>query len=88
MEFLRRILGGGRDNDGDDMTPAGVDDGEHASVEPDAEEREHELEVLRAEARRLDDLTQRQLKYANHAWQPPAEGSDRRADDGDARSNG
>ena len=84
MGFLRRIFGGGRGNDGDDTTTAGVDDdGEDESVEPDAEERQHELGVLRAEAERLDELTQRQLKYADHAWQPPAQGGERRADDRD-----
>jgi hypothetical protein len=83
MGFLRRIFGGGRGNDGDDETTTGVDDGENARVEPDADERQHELAVLRAEAERLDELTQRQLKYADHAWQPPAQGGERRADDSD-----
>ena len=89
MGFLRRILGGGRGNDGDDEASAGVDnDREAASVDPAVEERQHELDLLRAEAQRLDELTQRQLKYADHAWQPPAQGGERRADDGDAGSNG
>jgi hypothetical protein len=84
MGFLRRIFGGGRGNDSDVEPTADVDDaGEDGSVEPDAEEREHELDVLRAEAERLDELAQRQLKYADHAWQPPAQGGERRADDGD-----
>jgi hypothetical protein len=83
MGFLRRIFGGGRGDDPDE-SPAGVDDvREDGSVDPDAEEREHELSVLRAEAERLDELTQRQLKYADHAWQPPPQGGERRADDGD-----
>lgn len=82
MGFLRRIFGGGRSNDGDGETTAGVDDdGDDGSVEPDAEERQHELGVLRAEAERLDELTKRQLKYADHAWRPPAQGGERRADD-------
>jgi hypothetical protein len=87
MGFLRRILGGGRGKDGGDDTTAGVDDGEDESVEPNAEERQHELDLLREEAERLDELTQRQLKYADHAWQPPAQGGERRADDAD-RSSG
>ena len=88
MGFLRRLLGGGRGNDGEDEATPGVDDhGEDGSVDPDAEEREHELAVLRAEAERLDELTQRQLKYADHAWQPPAQGGERRADDSDRSSD-
>ena len=87
MGFLRRILGGGRSNDKDNEASAGVnDDGADASVDPAADERQHELDVLRAEAERLDELTQRQLKYADHAWQPPAQGGERRADDGDSSS--
>jgi hypothetical protein len=83
MGFLRRIFGGGRGS-GDDVTTSGLDDdGANGSIEPDAEERQHELDVLRAEAERLDELTQRQLKYAEHAWQPPFQGGERRADDPD-----
>ena len=82
MGFLRRIFGGRGDDP--DHSAAGVDDSaQDPSVDPDAEEREHELIVLRAEAERLDELTQRQLKYADHAWQPPAQGGERRADDHD-----
>ena len=76
MGFLRRLLGGG----------TAPDAGETAKVDPaaiDAEERQHELDVLRGEQERLDDLAQRQLRYADYAWQPPRQGGDRRADDGD-----
>jgi hypothetical protein len=83
MGFLRRIFGGGG-GPGDDDTTAGLDDdGEVGSVEADAEERKHELDLLRAEAERLDELTQRQLKYADYAWQPPEQGGERRSDDSD-----
>lgn len=77
MSFLRRLLGG---------RPAPAE----AELEPldqrevDAAEREHELEVTRAEQERFDELTQRQLRYEHYAWQPPAQGGDRRADDGDS----
>jgi hypothetical protein len=82
MGFLRRIFGGR--TTGDDETTTGVDDaGEVGPVELDAEERQHELDVLRAEAERIDELTQRQLKYAEYAWQPPDQGGERRADDPD-----
>jgi hypothetical protein len=83
MGFLRRIFRGGG---GDDGTAAAEDGGEDGSVELDAEERQHELDVLRSEAARLDELAQRQLKYADHAWQPPPQGGDRRADDSDGSS--
>ena len=81
MSFLRRLLGGGEakptngTRDGD-AEPAG------GTLE-DAE-RDYERELLREEARRLDDLQQRQLRYAGRAWTPPAQGGERRADDEDA----
>jgi hypothetical protein len=82
MGFLRRILGGSRSTDDNETTAASDDDDRDAqSVEPGAEERQHELDVLRSEAERLDELTQRQLKYANYAWRPPDQGGERRADD-------
>ena len=39
--------------------------------------------MLRSEQERLDELAQRQLRYADYAWQPPAKGGERRADDGE-----
>jgi hypothetical protein len=84
MGFLRRLFGW------DDTANAGkdieADPDPHDSAELDASEREHELEVLRAEQDRLDELTQRQLRYADYAWQPPAQGGERRADDEDGRT--
>jgi hypothetical protein len=75
MGLLRRLLGG----DEPSRTP------EFDAGEVDAEERQHELDVLRSEQERLDELAQRQLRYADYAWQPPAQGGERRADDGDER---
>jgi len=76
MGFLRRRLRG--------------ESGKSAAVEPppedaelDEDERQHELDVLRDEQERLDSLAIRQLRYARYAWQPPAQGGDRRADDHD-----
>jgi hypothetical protein len=80
--FLRRLLGGG----GNPVTPEADEPDELDAADLDASERAHELEVLRAEQERLDDLTQRQLRYADYAWQPPAQGGDRRADDDDPKS--
>jgi hypothetical protein len=74
MGFLRRFLGGDREDDS-----AEPGDPEQA----DADERAHELDLARGEQERLDELQQRQLRYAKYAWQPPAQGGERRADDAD-----
>jgi hypothetical protein len=74
--FLRRLLGG-------DAAPHAGEAPPFDAAEVAAEEREHELEILRSEQERLDELAQRQLRYAQYAWQPPAQGGDRRADDRD-----
>ena len=51
--------------------------------ELEASEREHERDILAGENARLDELQQRQLRYANYAWQPPNQGGEKRADDTD-----
>ena len=79
MGFLRRLLGGPSDA----TEPAGTTE-PGGTTDLDAEERAHELEVLRGEQDRLDELTRRQLRYAEYAWEPPAQGGERRADDADA----
>jgi hypothetical protein len=76
MGVLRRLFG--RDDTRGGALGSGSD---AASV--DADEQAHELEMLQAEQVRLDELAQRQLRYAHYAWQPPAQGGERRADDGD-----
>lgn len=78
MGFLRRILGGPKEGE-----PAPADEpAAPGAVEMDEIERDREL--LRAEAHRLDDdLIQRQLRYADRAWTPPAQGGTRSAEDGD-----
>ena len=83
MGFLRRIFRGGAGSDDQAATAVDDDDVGPVEVKPDADERQHELEVLRSEAERLDELTRRQLRYADYAWQPPDQGGDRRADDRD-----
>ena len=73
MDVLRRLLQG-----------RAPETGEEASVDPtevDALERQHELDLLRAEQDRLDELQQRQLRYQQYSWRPPAQGGERRADD-------
>ena len=82
MGFLKRLLSG---NETQATTPAA------SPLDPselEAEERKHELEVLRAEQERLDELILRQLRYEKYAWQPPAQGGERRAEDNDAGSGG
>ena len=82
MGFLRRLFGWDDTSNPRKDIEADPDEPDPAAL--DASEREHELEVLRAEQDRLDELTQRQLRYADYAWQPPAQGGERRADDEEA----
>ncbi len=76
MEKLRRLFGGGAEPASAESPPA-----DPASIA--ADERAYELDLLRSEQERLDELAQRQLRYAEYAWQPPRQGGDRRAEDAD-----
>ncbi|HEY3522173.1 MAG TPA: hypothetical protein VGK63_00595 [Candidatus Limnocylindrales bacterium] len=81
MSFIRRWLGGpagGEPRDERDPTPGEIE----------ADERARDLELLRGEQSRLDDLRQRQLRYADRAWTPPVQGGERRADDADRNAAG
>jgi hypothetical protein len=84
MAFLRRWFPGrARDHGGTaggTAVPKGPTD---SGSTPEPDERDRERELLRAEAERLDELQQRQLRYADRAWTPPAQGGERRADDED-----
>lgn len=83
MGFLRRLLG--RAEPGVSRVDEGGGDPDVTSpAEGDDAERAYEATLLREEQERLDELVQRQLRYADYAWQPPAEGGERRADDGDS----
>jgi hypothetical protein len=82
MGFLRRLLGGGPQDAG----PAQPSVPDTGSV--DAEEQARDLELLRDEQAGFDELTRRQLRYADRAWQPPAQGGERRADDADDGAGG
>ena len=84
-QFIRRLFGGGQPSD-DAPTPSNDAVAPTDTTEPaddDAAERAHELELLREEQARLDDLAQRQLKYSRYSWEPPPQGGERRADDAD-----
>ena len=81
MSFLRRFLGGG-DTEPDDAGPAPT------AAQLLDEEQARDRELLRAEAERTsDDLIQRQMRYADRSWSPPAQGGDRRADDEEATAD-
>jgi hypothetical protein len=81
MGFLRRLFGGGATDAVPDEPADMADLADPAEL--DSAEREHELEIARGEQERLDELQQRQLRYANYAWEPPAQGGERRAEDRD-----
>jgi hypothetical protein len=78
MSFLKRLFGGEGSAPSEaapPLDPAAVQDEENA----------RDRELLRDEAQRLDDeLLQRQLRYADRAWTPPAQGGTRRADDAES----
>jgi hypothetical protein len=78
MGFLRRLLGG-------DPAPTPDEGPAPSAADLVAEEQERERALLRADAERLDnDLIQRQMRYADRSWTPPAQGGARRADDEEA----
>ena len=84
MSFLRKLLGGSQEGGNGSGTEPATAERPATAAELDEAERQHELEIAREEARRLTDLQQRQLKYADKAWTPPRQGGERRADDEDA----
>jgi hypothetical protein len=82
VSFLRRLLGGPPDGSAAEEAERGDKAGDGDAV---AEEQARDRELLLDDARRLDDdLLQRQLRYADRSWTPPAQGGTRRADDEDA----
>jgi hypothetical protein len=81
--FLRRLLGGSATEAGSGTEAAAPPDADPAAEA--ADERARDLDLLREDQERLDDLARRQLRYAGYAWEPPAQGGERRADDEDAR---
>ena len=81
MSFLRRLFGGS----GEDHRT--IPDEPPLAIDLLEDEQARDRELMRADAQRLDDeLIQRQMRYAQHSWTPPAQGTDRRADDEDAQA--
>jgi hypothetical protein len=80
--FLRRVFGGGGTDRDDDATGPKAPAADDAAA-IDEEERARELELARFDQDRLDDLVRRQQRFADRKWTPPAQGGERRADDGD-----
>jgi hypothetical protein len=84
MGFFRRLFGGESNSPSSEIDrseDAPTVERDPATVEDD--ERARDLELLREEQERLDELARRQLRYAEYAWEPPAQGGERRADDAD-----
>jgi hypothetical protein len=77
VSFLKRLFGGG-----DPGTSAAAAAPPLDPAAAQDEENARDRELLREDARRLDDdLLQRQLRYSDRSWTPPAQGGTRRADD-------
>ena len=87
MGFLRRLFGGRAPEEGADAAAA-------AAAAPvtqqqlDEDERRYELDLARFEQERLDELRQRQLRYADRSWTPEAQGGPERSDDADRDADG
>jgi hypothetical protein len=83
MDALRRLLGGGKRTDEPEAVSASPHPAPASAEDLEAEERAHELDLLRGEQERLDDLILRQQRYADRSWVPPSQGGPRRSDDGE-----
>ena len=78
MSFLRRLLGGS--NPPQPAEPPASADAKADRAETD--EADYERDLLLEESRRVsDDLIQRQIRHADRAWTPPAQGGTRRSGD-------
>jgi len=85
MGFLRRLRGAPRDPEPAPGSPGPGDDVAGPDAMSADDEADRNRELLREESRRLEDaLLQRQMRYADRSWTPPAQGGPRRADDEDA----
>jgi hypothetical protein len=91
MSFIRRLGGGPGSGPEDGPTAPEEEHGGSTPLEEPAvladDDAEAELirerELAREEAERLDELQQRQLRFASYAWKPADQGGSRRADETD-----
>lgn len=86
MSFLRRLLGRSAEGEAPSQPASAAHPGPAAQPGPAPEEDEaaYQRALALEEARRLDDdLIQRQLRFADRAWTPPAQGGTRRAGEED-----
>ena len=88
MGFLRRLFGGTKPEEGDGDAAAAAAPAPVTQQQLDEDERRYELDLARFEQARLDDLRQRQLRYADRAWTPEAQGGPERSDDADRAGEG
>jgi hypothetical protein len=86
VSLLRRLLGGRSGGEGGESGESGEggratdDEGEpEALAADDEDERALERDLAREEAERLDELQQRQLRFAAYSWKPADQGGARRA---------
>ena len=80
------MFGGGSGGSADEPADAAA-----ARAAPEIDDAERDRQLAREEAERTSsELIARQLRYADRAWTPPAQGGTRRADDaegGDATTH-
>lgn len=83
MSFLKRLFGGSSSagSSAGSAGSAGPAEPALSQAEVEALEQERERELLREESDRHDELVQRQMRYAQYAWTPPAQGGPDRAED-------
>ena len=83
MGFFRRLFGGESSSPSSETPPTEdqANANANSNADADADERARDLDLLREDQERLDDLARRQLRYAEYAWEPPAQGGERRSDD-------
>jgi hypothetical protein len=84
--FLRRLRGNdphpGPASGAAGTGPGDGNAGIEGAMSADEEEAARNRELMREESQRLEDeLLQRQMRYADRSWTPPAQGGPRRAGD-------
>jgi hypothetical protein len=84
MKLFRGLLRTDSGNDvaasPDDAVAATTDNG--PSADDDQTELDRERALLKEEYAGFDELTRRQLRYADRKWEPPRQGGEERSGDG------